>query len=101
MINYAQFGITALTFLAALVGAVAFLKAAWRRTTENELRSLVDARGKVIEDLRAEIHEQRLQIEALSDRVSELQGQMEAVQRIKAQEIAVEVARFLDRNPSL
>lgn len=100
VINYAQFAITAITFLAAIVGAVAFLRAAWKRTTETELRNLVEARGQVIEDLRAEIHEQRKEIERLSEKVAEMHGQIEALQRIKSQEIAVEVARLLDSRGS-
>lgn len=82
---------------------VGFLVAAWagwillrsRVTSQNtiELERLVAARGDRIDDLEKCIAE-------LTKKVEELHGQMEMLQRLKAQEIAVELYRILEaRNP--
>jgi len=61
---------------------------AWLMIRKGELRELADTRGKRIDDLTAEVA-------ALTAKVASIEGQMEAIQRIKAEEIAIEVARLL------
>jgi hypothetical protein len=55
-----------------------------------ETQQLAITRGERIVDLEAEIHR-------LAERLSRVEGQMEAIQRLKAQEIAVEVVALLRR----
>jgi hypothetical protein len=56
-----------------------------------ETQQLAITRGERIVDLEAEIHR-------LAERLSRVEGQMEAIQRLKAQEIAVEVVALLRRS---
>jgi hypothetical protein len=53
-----------------------------------ETQQLAITRGERIVDLEAEVHR-------LAERLSRVEGQMEAIQRLKAQEIAVEVVALL------
>jgi hypothetical protein len=55
-----------------------------------ETQQLAITRGERIVDLEAEVHR-------LAERLSRVEGQMEAIQRLKAQEIAVEVVALLRR----
>ena len=64
------------------------LKSRLAKITHDELATLVDLRGKKIEDLEACIDE-------LSRKVSVLEGQFNALQSLKSAEIAFEVARLL------
>lgn len=71
-----------------LSGAVYLISVA-RRQSHRETSELADTRGKRIHDLEVEV-------KRLAGQVDHLEGALEAYQRIKAQEIAVEVARLLE-----
>lgn len=84
----------ALLFL-NFIGPISLLIAAWLymrsqsvRTNIEETSRLAQTRGERIEDLQAEVSR-------LETRLSHLEGQMEAVQRLKSQEIAMEVSQML------
>ena len=59
-----------------------------RKQRADELEDLADGRGKKIEDLESELATLRADLK-------KVEGQLEAYQSIKAQEIALEVARML------
>lgn len=56
-----------------------------------ELQGLAEVRGQSNEELRHEVEQLRIE-------VANVRGQMEALQRLKAQEIALEMARLIDPN---
>ncbi len=78
-----------LVFLLLGVSAVVYLWSKVRRESHMETRELADTRGDRIDDLEDEVRE-------LKGKVEHLEGAMEAIQRLKASEIAVEVARLLE-----
>ncbi len=71
------------------LSGAAYLFSILRKESHAETRELADTRGKRIDDLEE-------QVARLRDKVENLQGALEAYQRIKAEEIAVEVARLLE-----
>ena len=60
-----------------------------RKQSHMETKELAETRGKRIHDLEVDVRR-------LAGQVAHLEGALEAYQRIKAQEIAVEVARLLE-----
>lgn len=66
-----------------------YLVSTIRRDSHRETRELADTRGDRIGDLEQEVIR-------LGRKVDRLTGTIEAYQRIKAEEIAVEVARLLE-----
>lgn len=77
--------ITALVVVSALVvGAIL----AWKVGSGKEYRELAEARGNKVEDLQNEIDE-------LKNRLSYLEGQVEAMTRLKAEQIADYVVKKL------
>ena len=83
-----QLTINVVGFIALAVGAGLYVKSNTAKQNTEETHQLAETRGKRIVDLEAEIHR-------LSDRLSKVEGQMQALQALKAQEIASEVARLL------
>jgi hypothetical protein len=75
-------------FLFLVVAGVLYMRSQERRLYATEMANLVTTRGERIEDLQAEVTR-------LSERLAQVEGQIEAVQRLKAQEIALEVSRML------
>jgi uncharacterized protein YlxW (UPF0749 family) len=71
------------------VAGVAYLVSIVRRESTKETRELAKTRAGRIDDLEKEVAR-------LRDKVENLQGALEAYQRIKAEEIAIEVARLLE-----
>lgn len=71
-----------------IIGGFVYLRSSLTKQSHDELADLAETRGETIDDLRTELHE-------LQAKVALLEGQMQAIQSIKAREIAVEVARFL------
>lgn len=71
------------------ISGVVYLWAQVRRQSHREALSLAETRGARIDDLED-------QVGRLREKVEHLQGSLEAYQRIKAEEIAVEVARLLE-----
>ena len=74
-----------------IVGGFVYLRSTLAQQSHDELSELAETRGNTIDDLRTELH-------ALQRKVASLEGQMAAIQAIKAREIAIEVARIL-KNP--
>lgn len=71
------------------VAGSAYLVSLVRRDSHRETKDLATTRGERIDDL--EDH-----VVALTERVSILEAQIEAVESIKAKEIAVQVATLLE-----
>jgi TolA-binding protein len=74
--------------VAAVVGAAVYVTSTLVRQRHEELEKLAETRGNRIEDLEKKVDEQ-------NRRIAALEGQMQAIQSIKAQEIAVEVVRLM------
>ena len=81
--------------IAGGVGWVQLRSQTTRGHTE-ELEDLAKTRGHRIHDLESSNKRLETQVANLASKVENLQGQMEALQRIKANEIALEVVRLLD-----
>ena len=79
----------AAVFIILGVAGIAYLVSVVRKDSQRETQELANTRGKRIDDLEKEVRR-------LRDKVENLQGALEAYQRIKAEEIAVEVARLLE-----
>lgn len=77
-----------ISFLALVIGAGLYIRSNAAKANTQETHQLAETRGERIVDLEAEVHR-------LSDRLSKVEGQMNALQALKAQEIASEVARLL------
>ena len=88
MTPYVELAITVVGFVALGATGYFYIRSAVARTEQTELAALAETRGERIADLEA--HIQRLET-----RLAQLEGQMSALQALKAQEIAVEVARLL------
>ncbi len=71
------------------LSGAAYLVSIARKQSHRETRELADTRGQRIDDLEDEVTR-------LGRKVDHLEGALEAYQRIKADEIAVEVARLLE-----
>lgn len=74
--------------LVAIAGGFVYLRSSLAKQSHDELSELAETRGNTIDDLRDELH-------SLQRKVASLEGQMAAIQAIKAREIATEVARIL------
>lgn len=81
-----------------MAGGVAWVRWKSQTASENtdELSDLAKTRGHRIVDLEKANARLETLVHKLESRVENLQGQMEAIQRIKANEIALEVVRLLD-----
>lgn len=77
--------------LVVIVAGFVYLRSTLAKQSHDELADLAETRGNTIDDLRTELR-------SLQSKVATLEGQMQAIQAIKAREIAVEVARIL-RDP--
>jgi hypothetical protein len=77
---------------AAAVGGYYVVRSKLIRTQHEELLELATTRGQRIEDLESELRR-------VTERLSRIEGQFAALQGLKAQEIAVEVARLLSMRP--
>lgn len=71
------------------IAGSAYLVSVVRKESHKETRELAETRGDRIGDLEQEVAR-------LGRKVDHLTGALEAYQRIKAEEIAVEVARLLE-----
>jgi len=71
------------------LAGVAYLVSLVRRDSHRETRDLAETRGERIDDLEDVVA-------ALTERVTVLEAQIEAVESIKAKEIAVQVATLLE-----
>jgi hypothetical protein len=83
-----QLALNIVGFVALAVGGYAYLRSHTVKLNVTETQKLATTRGERIVDLEAEVHR-------LSERLARVEGQMEAIQRLKAQEIAVEVVALL------
>lgn len=96
-----QLLISAILFGGMVFAGAVYIRSALVKQRHSELEQLADTRGERIKDLEAQL----LRVET---RLAQLEGQMHAIQAIKAEEIAMEVARLLedphhpvwDRGPS-
>ena len=79
-----------LSFGVMVAAAAVWLKSALVKQRHEELQALVDTRGQRIKD-------QDERIQALELKVEKLAGQIEAIQRLKAIEIAEEVVARLNK----
>lgn len=87
-LSLAQFVGNALIFLGiAFVGFV-ILRSSLVKQRSSELADLAETRGETISDLEKKVDTMQLEIKVL-------QGQLQAYQSLKAEEIAIEVARLL------
>lgn len=80
--------VTALGFLALIVGGWAYLRSSVVKAREEELENLVDTRGERISDLEGQVEEMRREI-------AELRGEVQALTNLKAKEIASEVVKAI------
>ena len=80
-----------------ILGAVSFtyLWSSVRRVKQTEVTELMETRGKHIADLESEVATLQEKVAALQECVIQLEQAAKAYQGIKADEIAVEVARLL------
>lgn len=76
-------------FIILGISGLAYLVSLILKDSYQEARELAETRGKRVDDLEEEVAR-------LHEKVDNLQGALEAYQRIKAEEIAVEVARLLE-----
>lgn len=87
--------------LGAMAAGVVYIRSALVKQRHDELEALASTRGDRIADLQQELAAikaaYQTEISELKGQVRELRGQMDAVQVIKAQEIALEVARLLSQ----
>lgn len=97
--EWLQFGIVLATFAAVVAGGVFYVRSEVAKAKASELKQLADTRGLRIEDLEKKMARVEAAWAADSKQfkadIARLQGQIEAYQSIKAEEIAVEVARLL------
>lgn len=84
-----------LGILLSIFGVFTLVVSAWlysrsksAQINTSETAKLAETRGARIEDLESELHR-------LTGRVASLEGQIQALQGLKAQEIALEVSRML------
>lgn len=87
-ISLTQLVITLIVFGAGIIAAAIYIKSALVRQRHEELQGLADTRGKRIEDLEHEIRQ-------LTQKLSQLEGRVAALQGLKATEIADEVVSRL------
>lgn len=83
-----QFIFSSILFAGLVWAAAVYIRSALVKQRHSELEQLVDTRGERIKDLES-------QIVRLEHRLALIEGQMAAIQAIKAEEIATEVARLL------
>ena len=76
-------------FVIVGVAGLAYLVSLVRRDSHRETKDLANTRGERIDDLED-------LVESLTGRVTVLEAQIEAVESIKAKEIAVQVATLLE-----
>lgn len=86
------------TLAVILLGAVsvAYLWSAVRKVKQTEVVELMETRGQHITDLESEVHSLQEKVAILEQHVRQLEHAAAAYQSIKANEIAVEVARLLE-----
>ena len=75
-------------FIFLIAAGHLYMRSQERKVYATEMANLVTTRGQRIEDLQEELTR-------LSERLAQVEGQIEAVQRLKAQEIALEVSRMM------
>lgn len=78
-------------FAVVAAGAVFWLRSTFQKQRHEELAQLAETRGHRIQDQDDKIRRQDDKIRQLQDSVAELRGQMQAMQALKASEIADEV----------
>lgn len=83
-----QFWIAIISFVTVGVLGFWYLRSSIVKARQGELAGLVEARGERIGDLEA-------QVGRLETRLAQLEGQFQALQALKAEEIALEVSRLL------
>lgn len=76
------------TFAVIVAAAAVWLKSALVKQRHQELEELANTRGERVEDLEARLAELKIEVE-------QLKGQMNAIQALKATEIATEVVTQL------
>lgn len=88
LLSVGQLVVGLVVVVAAVAGAAVYIRSSLVQQRHRELKDLADTRADRIAELEKKVEEQ-------GHRIHQLEGQMQAIQAIKAKEIALEVVRML------
>lgn len=88
LLSVGQLVVGLVVVVAAVAGAAVYIRSSLVQQRHRELKDLADTRADRIAELEKKVEEQ-------GHKITQLEGQMQAIQAIKAKEIALEVVRML------